>query len=65
MAEARRCTLETTAVGKTRRLIGSCGGAARGGRSAVAAPTGRRVALFWPRLSACVFPYVNSGMTEK
>ena len=34
---------ETTAVGNNRRLIGSCCGAARGGRSAVAAPTGQRV----------------------
>ena len=36
-------TLETTAVGNNRRLIGSCCGAARGGRSAVTAPTGQRV----------------------
>ena len=49
-------------------LRGSAGRAI--GRSAVAAPTGRRVALFRPRLSACVhnsqqFTHVNSGMIAK
>ena len=56
VAEARRCALETTAVGNKPLdwplLRGSAGWAT--GRFALAAPTERRVALFWPRLSACV-----------
>ena len=52
------CTAITTAGENTLRVIDRRCRTLRGGRAAVAAPTVRRVALFWPRhslgLSACL-----------
>ena len=71
MAEARRCTLETTAVGNNRRLIDRCCGAARGGRLGALRwlrPPGG-VSLYsgrgFQRVYSQQLTHVNSGMIAK